>query len=54
MDWDAYGRLQLIAGADHGHIWYRKPEHFGSPASGDPVAPLPREGEEGFGPRDDA
>jgi hypothetical protein len=53
VDWDGDDKFELIAGADHGHIWYWKPEHFGSPASGDPVAPLPREGEVGFGPRDD-
>jgi hypothetical protein len=53
VDWDADGKLELVAGADLGHIWYWKPQHFGSPASGDPVAPLPRQGEEGFGPRDE-
>ena len=53
VDWDADGKFELIAGADFGHIWYWKPQHFGSPASGDPTAPQRPEGEEGFGPRDD-
>ena len=53
VDWDGDGNFELVAGADHGHIWYWKPEHFGSPASGDPTAPMPRVGEEGFGPRND-
>ncbi len=53
VDWDGDGKFELIAGADFGHIWYWKPEHFGSPASGDPTAPPRPEGEEGFGPRDD-
>jgi len=53
VDWDGDGQFELVAGADHGHIWYWRPEHFGRPANGDPAAPLPRAGEEGFGPRDD-
>jgi hypothetical protein len=53
VDWDGDGKFELVAGADHGHIWYWKPEHFGNSASGDSTAPMPREGEEGFGPRDD-
>ena len=53
VDWDGDGKFELIAGADFGHIWYWKPEHFGRPASGDPTAPPRPEGEEGFGPRDE-
>ena len=53
VDWDGEGALALVAGADQGHIWYWKPEQFGSPASGDATAPQRPEGEEGFGPRDD-
>ena len=53
VDWEDDGNLGLIAGADHGHIWYWRPQHFGSPASGDPTAPERPVGEEGFGPRED-
>jgi hypothetical protein len=53
VDWDGDGGFELVAGADVGHVWYWKPDHFGSPASGDRAAPIPRVGEEGFGPRDD-
>jgi hypothetical protein len=53
VDWDGDGAFELVAGADQGHIWYWKPEHFGHPASGDPTAPQRPQGEEGFGPRDD-
>ena len=53
VDWDGDGAFELIAGADQGHIWYWKPEHFGQPAGGNAIAPERPEGEEGFGPRDD-
>ena len=53
VDWEDDGNLGLIAGADHGHVWYWRPEHFGSPASGDPTAQERPAGEEGFGPRED-
>ena len=28
VDWEDDGNLGLIAGADHGHVWYWRPEHF--------------------------
>ena len=46
LDWDGDGRAELVAGADHGPIWYGKPEHFGSP-DGVPDLLI------GVGPRDD-
>ena len=46
--------LELVAGADQGHIWYWHRDHFGRPANGDPTAMERPDGEEGFGPRDDA
>ena len=54
VDWDGDGGFELVAGADQGHIWYWKPEHFGRPVSGDPTAPERPTGEQGFGPSDDA
>jgi hypothetical protein len=53
VDWDADGRYELVAGADSGYIWYWNHAHFGAPANGDPAAPMPRVGEDGFGPRAD-
>ena len=53
VDWEDEGNLGLIAGADHGHVWYWRPQHFGSPASGDPTPQERPVGEEGFGPRED-
>ena len=54
VDWDGDGAFELVAGADQGHIWYWHRDHFGRPANGDPTAMERPDGEEGFGPRDDA
>ena len=32
VDWDGDGGWELLAGADFGHVWYWKPENFGSPS----------------------
>ena len=32
VDWDGDGGWELLAGADFGHVWYWKPESFGSPS----------------------
>ncbi len=53
VDWDADGRFELVAGADTGYIWYWNHEHFGTLASADAAAPMPRVAEDGFGPRVD-
>ena len=52
VDWDGDGSYELIAGADQGHVWYWKPEHFGTPATGDPTAPLRPSEETGLGKED--
>ena len=33
VDWDGDGRWELVVGADFGHIWYWRPEHFGAPSA---------------------
>ena len=52
VDWDGDGKLELVAGADQGYVWYWKPEYFGEPVNGDPTAALRPPGEGGLG-RDD-
>ncbi len=49
VDWGGDGKYELVAGADQGRIWYWKPESYGKPSSGDPVAPLRPLTEEGLG-----
>jgi hypothetical protein len=39
VDWDGYGKWELVVGADQGFVWYFKPEHFGKSAV--PGAPAP-------------
>ena len=53
VKWNDDGKYGLVVGADNGHVWYWDADHLGSPASGDPTAPIRPVGEEGFGPRVD-